>query len=185
MSVVYETGRLNLFVPDVKCADALTDYYKKNREFLRPWDPERSGQFFTRAYQKQWIKLELKEMKKRQSLCLCISKKSHPDVIIGMIRLSNILFGNFCSAFIGYRLDKDEVNQGYMTEALNKVKQICFQELGLHRLEASTLPNNKASQNLLKKAGFRYIGYSEAYLKINGKWQAHDLFELCASPNCQ
>ena len=35
MSVVYETGRLNLFVPDVKCADALTDYYKKNREFLR------------------------------------------------------------------------------------------------------------------------------------------------------
>ena len=180
MPLIYETPRLLLFAPDASCGKALAEYYQRNRDFLAPWDPDRPPDFFSVAYQKRWARFEQREMKRLQGLCLLISKLTQPDKIIGMVRVSNILYGNFCSAFVGYRLDKDELNHGYMTEALCEVKRIAFEEMGLHRLEASTLPENHASQRVLEKAGFRHIGHSDSYLKINGQWQAHELFELCA-----
>ena len=50
-------------------------------------------------------------------------------------------------------------------------------ELGLHRLQAATLPHNAASQRILKRAGFTEIGVAPAYLKIAGSWQDHILFQ--------
>ena len=53
-----------------------------------------------------------------------------------------------------------------------------FDRLALHRIEAACLPSNKASQGVLKKAGFSYEGLARKYLKINGEWQDHMVFSL-------
>lgn len=182
MTVMYETERLFLITPDKKYLDSILDYQIRNRDFLEKWEPERPEDFYTEAYQKRWIRNEQKETKKLTGVCFMIIKKDEPAKVIGTVKLSGILYGNFCSCYLGYRLDKDECNNGYMTEAVIEVLNIAFDDLQLHRVEASIIPTNEASRAVLNKAGFRYIGRAEAYLKINGEWQDHDIFEYVVKP---
>jgi len=53
--------------------------------------------------------------------------------------------------------------------------------LGLHRIEAACVPENKPSHSLLLRAGFVLEGRASAYLKINGEWRDHLLFGLVAT----
>ena len=78
---------------------------------------------------------------------------------------------------MGYSLAKDCWGKGYMTEAVNKVVSVCFEDLMLNRVEAGVIPTNVASKNVMKKIGFTYIGTSSSYLKINGIWQPHEIYE--------
>jgi ribosomal-protein-alanine N-acetyltransferase len=40
------------------------------------------------------------------------------------------------------------------------------------------MPRNKSSLRVLEKAGYRYEGRSERYLKINGVWEDHEMFAV-------
>lgn len=56
------------------------------------------------------------------------------------------------------------------------------EEFGLHRLEAGTLVDNKASQRVLTKCGFAEIGLAPGFLHIDGAWRDHVLFQrLCTT----
>ncbi|MGV2645030.1 GNAT family N-acetyltransferase, partial [Clostridium perfringens] len=92
------------------------------------------------------------------------------------IKLSNIVYGILRNAFVGYSIDKEYQGKGYMKEALNTVCSYAFEEMGLHRLEASTLMDNSRSQGVLKACGFNELGISEKYLYINGEWRDHKIF---------
>ena len=81
--------------------------------------------------------------------------------------------GAFCSCYVGVKMDKDFINQGYMTEAEKAVIAYAFDVLGLHRIEANVMPRNKCSMRLAEKCSFQYEGLSEKYLKINGVWEDH------------
>ncbi len=63
-----------------------------------------------------------------------------------------------------------------MKEALSLVLEYAFDELKLHRIEASTLVDNLRSQRVLKRCGFKKLGLNEKYLFINGKWRDHITF---------
>ena len=178
MIMIYDTPRLKLITPHVQYLDSIVDYHKRNKDFLEIWEPQRPDNFYTRTYQKAWIKAEQREIKRLCGLCFLIVKSDEPWKVIGTVKLSNILYGNFCSCFLGYRLDKNETNNGYMTEAVNKILEVAFDELNLHRAEARVRPSNDASAAVLKKAGFRYVGSSASYLKIYGEWQRHDIYEF-------
>lgn len=67
---------------------------------------------------------------------------------------------------VGYYLKRDsDMGKGYMSEALEKILEHGFREMGLHRINAYISPDNYASQNLIKKFGFREEGYHrEDYL---------------------
>ena len=80
-----------------------------------------------------------------------IMPMDQPSKIIGVIGLSNVVWGAFCSAFLGYKLDKDFTNKGYMTATVEMLTKHAFEELGLHRIEANVMPRNKASLRVLKK----------------------------------
>ena len=54
---------------------------------------------------------------------------------------------------MGYSIDKEEQGKGYMKEALSLVSKYAFEEMELHRLEASTLIENIKSQKVLKACG--------------------------------
>jgi ribosomal-protein-alanine N-acetyltransferase len=74
-------------------------------------------------------------------------------------------------------VDKDLTGRGIGSAALGFAVQAARTELGLHRLQAATLPNNAASQRILKRTGFEEIGRAPAYLRIAGSWQDHVLFQ--------
>ena len=78
----------------------------------------------------------------------------------------------------GYWIGERFSRNGYMTEAVEGTALFAFERLALHRIEAACLPSNKASQGVLKKAGFTYEGLARKYLKINGEWQDHMVFSL-------
>jgi RimJ/RimL family protein N-acetyltransferase len=64
---------------------------------------------------------------------------------------------------IGYRLRHDAWGQGYATEGATALAHYGFDDLGLQRIIGVTHPGNKASQNVLMKAGLADIGWGRYY----------------------
>ena len=98
------------------------------------------------------------------------------DILIGKIKISNIVYGVFKSGIVGYSMDRDYQGKGYMKEALNLVLRYSEEELELHRLEASVLTDNDRSKSVLLRCGFSEVGLNEKYLFINGDWRDHITF---------
>lgn len=169
----YSTKRLILMTPVASLANSLTSFYIKNKDFLKPFEPERSDIFFEKTTQKRILQQEADQIKKGVGLRFYIAKRESPKTIIGTVALNNILNGAFLSCTVGYKLDKTELGKGYMTEALEKVIDIAFTDLKLHRIEANIMPENDRSIRVVERLGFRYEGLAKKYLKINGRWRDH------------
>jgi [ribosomal protein S5]-alanine N-acetyltransferase len=169
----YETQRLRLRALDSSSAPLVLDYYLRNWDFLQEWEPVKDDRFYTVQYQEEQLGGELVSMENGNSLRLWIFKKEDDSKTVGSIGFSNIVYGPFLSCFLGYKLDKDEINKGYTTEALQKGIGIMFDEYGLHRIEANIMPKNKRSMRVMEKLGFQNEGMSIKYLKINGQWEDH------------
>ncbi|HBC31708.1 MAG TPA: 30S ribosomal protein S5 alanine N-acetyltransferase [Clostridiales bacterium] len=170
--IIYETDRLYLKILKPNYFRQVLEYYKRNHNFLKEWEPKRSRNFYTAAYQKSQMRYEYNMFKGNKLVRFWIFKKED-NKLIGNICLSNIIMGNFKSCFMGYKLDKDEINKGYMTEAIKEVVKIMFEDFGLHRIEVNILPRNVRSLEIMKKLNFEQEGYSKRYLEINGKWEDH------------
>jgi len=59
---------------------------------------------------------------------------------------------------IGYCIGKRWWRQGYTSEALIRLIQFFFEEIGVNRIEARHDPNNPNSGLVMKKAGMRFEG---------------------------
>jgi len=171
--IFIETERLILKTIDETFVPIVLDYYLRNRDFLAKWEPVRSDVFYTAEYQEKDLKEELNRVESGQSLRLWILKKDGINKIIGNIGYSNIVRGCFQSCHLGYKLDREEINKGFITEGLKASIDYVFDNLRLHRIEANVIPNNVPSIRVLEKLGFYNEGISRKYLKINGKWQDH------------
>jgi ribosomal-protein-alanine N-acetyltransferase len=170
-----EIRGVNVAISVLSPADSeeVLKYYLKNREYLKAFEPDRDEGFYTIDVQRRTLIEGYRQFLKGDSVNFGIYRN---DKLIGKIQLSNIVTGVFRSAFVGYSIDEDEQGNGYMKEALKLILRYSFDELGLHRLEASTLVDNLKSQNVLKACGFKEIGINEKYLFINGKWRDHITF---------
>lgn len=159
--------------PDITEAEAVCEYYLRNRSFLEQFDPRQEEEFFTVDVQRKllWIQEELWE--DDMSYRFYIFTKDSEEKLIGLIALNNIMRGPFLSCFLGYKLDKDHCRKGYMTEAVKRMVQFAFEDLNLHRIEGNIMPRNKASIRVVEKNGFKKEGISKKYLKINGVWEDH------------
>ncbi|WP_368236418.1 GNAT family N-acetyltransferase [Clostridium perfringens] len=153
--------------------EEMLDYYIRNEEHLRQYEPTRDSGFYTYEGQKEILTESFRQFIDGTSIDLGIFKD---EKLIGKIKLSNIVYGILRNAFVGYSIDKEHQGKGYMKEALNTVCSYAFEEMGLHRLEASTLMENSRSQGVLKACGFNELGISEKYLYINGEWRDHKIF---------
>ena len=96
--------------------------------------------------------------------------------LIGKVKLSNIVHGIFKNGILGYSIDQQQQGKGFMKETVNMVVNYAFNELGLHRIEASALVDNERSKNVLSGCGFEELGRNKNYLFINGKWHDHITF---------
>lgn len=173
MKEIYHTDRLILRILRPKDAGLVLDYTTRNKDFLKEWETDRPDDYYTLGHQKSLLKRDYRRFQEGQMLRLWIFRKDDPSKVIGTIALDNIIRGPFLSCFLGYRLDRDNINQGYTTEALGELIRIAFEDMGLHRLEANIMPRNLRSLRVVEKLGFVDEGLSRDYLKINEKWEDH------------
>lgn len=156
---------------------ALAAQIRADREFLRPWEPDRPAEYFTDDGQRAVLAGMLRDHAEGRSLPHLIVVDGR---VVGRIALTNIARGPFQSAQLGYWVAADVNGRGVATAAVARVVRIAFDELGLHRLEAGTLVHNVASQRVLERNGFLRYGLAPRYLRIAGDWQDHVLFQVLA-----
>lgn len=63
-------------------------------------------------------------------------------------------------AELGWTLNPDFQGKGYATEAVRAGIEICFAQLGLHRIEAGAFAANEPSWRLMERVGMRRESYS-------------------------
>ncbi|MCK6257435.1 GNAT family N-acetyltransferase [Fictibacillus sp. KIGAM418] len=158
-------------------AEALLELQKKNRCFFERFSMGRPDDFYSIEGQRKRIK-EYEQSQKNDSDYQfgIFTKKKH--ALIGTINLFQVLRGSLQSAFIGYFLDQEHNGKGYTTEAAKLIVQYAFEELKLHRIEAGVMPHNIGSISVLEKAGFHKEGLAIKNVKINGKWEDHQVLAI-------
>lgn len=148
--------------------------YRENRAHLAPWDPLREEEFFTEVGQTAQLELKLSALSAGTEQPWLLTSGS---TVIGTISLTGIVRGVFLSAHVGYWVDARYQGRGLCSAALRVVMEHARDELGLHRLQASVLSHNAPSRSVLARAGFTLIGTAESYLRIEGRWQDHLLYQ--------
>lgn len=156
-------------------AERLGAAYRRNRDHLAPWEPVRSAEFLTSEGQSANIGGKLGMFAAGTGVPWILLAG---DRAVGAMTLSGIVRGPFLSANLGYWVDGELTGRGIASAAVAHVVAAARTELGLHRIQAATLPHNAASQRVLRRAGFQEIGLAPDYLHIAGSWQDHVLFQL-------
>ncbi len=106
--------------------------------------------------------------------------RNEDAAIAGVFNLSQIVYGSFRNAYLGYYAFVPFAGNGCMREGMRLVMRHAFGSLGLHRLQANIQPGNAASIALVRGAGFRKEGFSPRYLKIAGRWRDHESWAALA-----
>jgi ribosomal-protein-alanine N-acetyltransferase len=91
----------------------------------------------------------------------------------GEINLASVQRGPYQNAYVGYWIDEAMAGHSYTPEAFVVLCRFAFEDLALHRLQASIIPRNSASRRVAEKLGLRNEGTAERYLEINGVWEDH------------
>jgi ribosomal-protein-alanine N-acetyltransferase len=147
-----------------------------NRDYLAPWSPVQADHYFTADGQRGVLARDLAARERGAMVPLAIVDSD--GALCGRINLNNIIRGALQGASVGYWVSASHAGRGLASAAVADVVGLGFGQLGLHRLEASTLLNNTPSQRVLARNRFRPFAVAEAYLKIAGRWQDHIMFQL-------
>lgn len=144
---------------------------RASRELHRPWvkPPSTPAQF--REY--------LERMRRDENEAFLLIRRDDQR-LAGVINMTQIVRGLFCSAYLGYYAFSGCEGQGLMRAGMNAVLRAAFGRLRLHRLEANIQPRNLASIALVRGCGFSREGFSPRYLKIGGRWRDHERWAIVA-----
>lgn len=179
LELALRTERLTLTLPPPDVAPRVVEYYERNREFHRPWDPPRPAAFHSVEFWEARLAANRAEYLACRSLRLFLFRSG--DVggeVVGTANYTGIVWGAFMACRLGYGLDAGAEGSGFMSEALRASLAYVFEELGLHRVEANYVPTNERSGRLLERLGFVVEGRAKDYLYINGAWRDHVLTSL-------
>jgi ribosomal-protein-alanine N-acetyltransferase len=157
-------------------APVFSELVRANRAFMAPWDPVRDESYFTVEGQCEVVVNALAEHDQGRSLPHVIVDEA--GRVVGRITLSGIVYGPLRSCSVGYWVAKPSNGRGLATAAVGAIKQVAFEELGLHRIQAETLTHNEASQRVLLRNGFTRYGLAPEYLNVAGRWQDHVMFQV-------
>ncbi len=133
-------------------ASELAALYSRDRAEVLSREPWRPDQFFTPEGQRS-----------RVSAAATTDPPHHGFVIVsegrlvGTIGLSDIGLPPG-STTVGYWVNVADRGRDIAKEALRLMLDHCFQQLGLGRVYANTLPTNQASRRVLQENGFRQVG---------------------------
>lgn len=169
-------GQTCLRLVSLDDAAELSELVRANAAHLRPWEPAREEEFYTEKRQLELATLALKDYEAGTSVPFVI--ESSRAEILGRLTLSGVTRGALQSCALSYWIRADRLREGHASRAVLEAIAVAFKTLGLHRMQAETLPENLASQEVLKRAGFTLFGVAPKYLRINGEWRDHFMFQL-------
>lgn len=173
---MWSSERLFLHRLDAADASRVAEYGLRSIEYHAPWDPIRPAGYWELSTVARRLQMEFLMAEEDRGLALYLSRRRDPGTIIGRVALNNIVRGAFHSATVGYGLAPDATGEGLMTEALNTVVGLAFDDLGLHRVEANVIPRNERSLGVVERCGFEREGVARSYLRIAGEWEDHVRF---------
>lgn len=164
------TIRVHLEPPSARHAKSFLDAVRRSRRLHGRWTSAPSTDEQFRAFVKG------SRTKTHASHLVCTDERE----LAGVITISEIVRGSFCSAYLGYYALAPHQGRGYMRAGLTAVIRLAFRQHGLHRLEANIQPDNERSIALVESLGFEREGYSPRYLKIAGRWRDHERWAIRA-----
>ena len=157
-----------LEVPSPKRREEFLAAVSRSRKLHRPWAyPPSTRDAFHAA-------IERLKLKNQLGYWVCTESAE----LAGVINVSEIVRGNFRSAYLGFYAFVPHAGRGYMKRGLRAVLDEAFSRQRLHRLEANIQPGNASSRGLVQQIGFRLEGLSPRYLKIGGRWRDHERWAI-------
>ena len=157
-------------------AQALSQYYLKNRQHFRPWEPRTSVAYHHVSEWESRLRERVTEQENKKAAYFIAFEDT--DKIIGHCTLSQICYGSFMACYMGYAISRACEGRGMMDRICRHAIEHAFIDLGLHRIMANYMPHNNRSAKLLKRLGFVIEGKADNYLKIDGAWENHILTSL-------
>ena len=141
------------------------------RHMLFPrFDAERAARFVARN-------AALAPPRESGQLALAVTEPAD-DVVLGLVGL--LVDASSDAGELWYLVDPARWGEGLVPEAARAVVEHAFGALALHRVWASVLPENPASERVLVKLGFRREGHLRRNLRIHGEWRDSYLYAVLA-----
>jgi len=142
--------------------DIMKDDYTAKRAGFKPMKKVSEAERFIRSW-----KREAYAITERDS-----------DNVIGIIQVPR----DYCSgkAFIGYWLDSEHRGKGYMTEAVEAIKEYVFNNTWFDEIELYVFCGNEASRNVAMKCGFfpNFDDYKENVFSHYGCIESEERFSI-------
>lgn len=98
------------------------------------------------------------------------------DKIIGSINLKVEEINETIE--FNYAIDNRYTNKGYMTEALELIRDFCLNELKVNRFQGGCAISNKASKKVMEKCGMKHEGVLRNYLILSDGYHDMHMFSL-------
>jgi [ribosomal protein S5]-alanine N-acetyltransferase len=172
-----QTVRLLLRAPDPGLAQAVAEYFARNRGHFSPWDPPLAAGHGQPAFHAASLAEQGSLFDAGTGWVWWLSPRDAPEMVIGSVNLSNIVRGSFHSCNLGYGIDALHQGSGLMTEALAAAIDAAFSpDANLHRIQAAVRPENARSIAVVQRLGFRDEGLARDYLFNGGQWRDHRIF---------
>jgi ribosomal-protein-alanine N-acetyltransferase len=158
---------------------AVAAAYRRNREHLAPWDPDRPESFWSDEGQEADVARQVVAAEEGRTYSYVMLRDGQ---VVGRGMLTNIVRAHMQSAVVGYWIDHEHQGRGLATAFTGHLVEEA-KDLGLHRLEAGTMVANVGSQKVLERSGFTRIGVAEGLLYVQGQWQDHVLYQRLLHDN--
>lgn len=165
------TARCSIRLAEPRDVDRIVRYWRENGSRYSPALPE---SLLVPEYWEQRVLQAYREHLDGTACKLYVLERDE-SAVIGTITFGNVLRGVHHQATLGYGVAGSHEGRGFMTEALERAIRYAFDELRLHRIEASYREDNVRSQRLLARLGFEREGVLREALLVDGVWQNHIL----------
>lgn len=161
-------------------ASAWREARVRNADWLRPWEPTNPE---TPLYQSSlgpyvtMVRTMRREARHGLTLPWVVT---YDGQFAGQLTIGNIIWGSARTASVGYWVDQRFAGRGVTPTALAMALDHSFSIVGLHRIEATIRPENRASRRVVEKLGFHEEGVRRRCLHVDGAWRDHICYALTA-----
>ncbi len=116
--------------------------------------------------EQEWIRKLYEDQTKAYFLIWTLEK----DARVGYCFLQNIDFiHRNCS--VGIMISEEKNGHGYATESINFLTKYGMTHLGLHKMCATVIKDNRASMRVFEKNGYVVEGVLKNHYLLSGEWK--------------
>jgi RimJ/RimL family protein N-acetyltransferase len=155
MNKHFDTYRMRLIAEED--APGLFRLIEKNRIRLRDYFPNSIKSIVTEESALQYILEKTRQCQNKVFYCFVIESVKEGKELIGIVFLKNVEW-TIPKAELAYFIDQDYERMGIITKSISFVITYSFDTLKLNKLYLRVSGDNKASQRVAEKNGFRTEG---------------------------